>query len=301
MRRKMHIDHAHAPLRPIKYRRSRLSMLRKNLNRTSWPARIGLAVVILYAVMAIFAAVLAPFGEADVVSTEPFAPWSLVHLFGTDQLGRDVFSRLIYGARNSVGIAFITTTIAIFIGGSLGILSAISHPWLDYLLSTLADTLMAIPQLIFALILLALFGSSIPSIVLIIAVLSATQIFRLSRSLARNIAVMEFIEAAHLRGEKPPWIIAREILPNILPTLLAEFGLRFCFVFLTISALSFLGLGIQPPSADWGTMVRESATFISYGNITPLLPAIAIALLTVCINFVIDWFLDVASGLRDDQ
>lgn len=297
----MRIDHAAAPLRPIKYRRSRLSMLRKNLKRTTWPARIGLAVVILYAAMAIFAPVLAPFGEADVVSTEPFAPWSLVHLFGTDQLGRDVFSRLIYGARNSVGISFITTTIAFFIGGSLGILSAISHPWLDYLLSILADTLMAIPQLIFALILLALFGSSIPSIVLIIAVLSATQIFRLSRSLARNIAVMEFIEAAHLRGEKPRWIIAREILPNILPTLLAEFGLRFCFVFLTTSALSFLGLGIQPPSADWGTMVRESATFISYGNITPLLPATAIALLTVSINFVIDWFLDIASGLRDDQ
>jgi peptide/nickel transport system permease protein len=148
---------------------------------------------------------------------------------------------------------------------------------------------------------LALFGSSIPSIVLIIAALTATQIFRLSRSLARNIAVMEFIEAAYLRGEKPRWIIAREILPNILPTLLAEFGLRFCFVFLTISALSFLGLGIQPPSADWGTMVRESATFISYGNITPLLPAAAIALLTVSINFVIDWFLDIASGLRDDQ
>jgi peptide/nickel transport system permease protein len=220
---------------------------------------------------------------------------------GTDQLGRDVLSRLIYDARNSVGIAFVTTMIAFLVGCSLGILSAISHPWLDYVLSTLADTLMAIPQLIFALILLALFGSSIPSIVLIIAALTATQIFRLSRSLARNIAVMEFIEAAYLRGEKPRWIIAREILPNILPTLLAEFGLRFCFVFLTISALSFLGLGIQPPSADWGTMVRESATFISYGNITPLLPAAAIALLTVSINFVIDWFLDIASGLRDDQ
>jgi peptide/nickel transport system permease protein len=244
---------------------------------------------------------LAPYGEADVVSNEPFAPWSLAHLLGTDQLGRDVLSRLIYGARNSVGIAFVTTMIAFLVGCSLGILSAISHPWLDYVLSTLADTLMAIPQLIFALILLALFGSSIPSIVLIIAALTATQIFRLSRSLARNIAVMEFIEAAYLRGEKPRWIIAREILPNILPTLLAEFGLRFCFVFLTISALSFLGLGIQPPSADWGTMVRESATFISYGNITPLLPAAAIALLTVSINFVIDWFLDIASGLRDDQ
>jgi peptide/nickel transport system permease protein len=297
----MHISEAGLSLRPIRYRRSRLALLYKNLKRTSWPARLGLALVILYAAMAIFAPLLAPYGEADVVSNEPFAPWSLAHLLGTDQLGRDVLSRLIYGARNSVGIAFVTTMIAFLVGCSLGILSAISHPWLDYVLSTLADTLMAIPQLIFALILLALFGSSIPSIVLIIAALTATQIFRLSRSLARNIAVMEFIEAAYLRGEKPRWIIAREILPNILPTLLAEFGLRFCFVFLTISALSFLGLGIQPPSADWGTMVRESATFISYGNITPLLPAAAIALLTVSINFVIDWFLDIASGLRDDQ
>lgn len=289
-----------APL-TIRYRRSRLQLLGDSLKKTPLSARIGLLVVALYVTIALFAPVLAPFGEADVVSSEPFAPWSLSHFLGTDQMGRDVLSRLIYGARNSVGIAFVTTALAFFVGSGLGILSAISSSWLDHVLSVLADTLMAIPQLIFALILLALFGSSITSIVLIIAMLNATQIFRLSRLLARNIAVMEYIEAAYLRAESTWWIVTKEILPNILPTLLAEFGLRFCFVFLTISALSFLGLGIQPPSADWGTMVRESATFISYGNITPLLPAAAIALLTVSINFVIDWFLDVASGLHNDQ
>lgn len=286
---------------PIIYRRSRLGALRDSLRQTSLPARIGLVVVVLYVAMAVLAPVLAPFGEAEVVSTQPFAPWSLSSPFGTDQMGRDVLSRLIYGARNSVGIAFITTALAFLVGGGLGILSAIASARLDYVLSTVADTLMAIPQLIFALILLALFGSSITSIVLIIAVLNATQIFRLSRLLARNVVVMEFIEAAYLRAESTWWIVTREILPNILPSLLAEFGLRFCFVFLTISALSFLGLGIQPPSADWGTMVRESATFISYGNVTPLLPAAAIALLTVSINFVMDWFLDIASGLRNDK
>ncbi|MDX3975416.1 ABC transporter permease [Shinella sp.] len=289
------------PVRLVRYRRSRLEQVRAGLRKTSWSTWLGLAVIVLYAILAIFAPLIAPYGEADVVSSEPFADWSRTFLLGTDQLGRDVLSRIIYGARNSVGIAFVTTTIAFLLGGTLGILSAISPSWLDHLLSGLADTLMAIPQLIFALILLALFGSSIPSIVLIIAVLNATQIFRLARSSARNVAAMEFIEAASLRGEGTGWIIVREILPNILSMLIAEFGLRFCFVFLTISALSFLGLGIQPPSADWGTMVREGATFISYGDITPLLPAATIALLTISINFVVDWFLDIASGLRNDQ
>ncbi|MGX5723241.1 ABC transporter permease [Shinella zoogloeoides] len=288
-------------VRIVRYRRSRMEWLRAGLRKASWTTWLGLAVILLYAVLAIFAPLLAPYGEADVVSNEPFSAWSLAFPLGTDQLGRDVLSRLIYGARNSVGIAFVTTAIAFLLGGTLGILSAISPAWLDHLLSGLADTLMAIPQLIFALILLALFGSSIPSIILIIAVLNATQIFRLARSSARNVAAMEFIEVASLRGEGTAWVIVREILPNFLPMLIAEFGLRFCFVFLTISALSFLGLGIQPPSADWGTMVRESATFISYGDITPLLPAAAIALLTISINFVVDWFLDIASGLRNDQ
>ncbi len=290
---------AAAPL-PIRYRRSRTNLLRHNLRKAPVLAKIGLVVIGFYVVLAVCAPLLAPFGEAEVISSEPFSPGSLTHLLGTDQMGRDVLSRLIYGARNSVGIAFITTALAFVVGVGLGIFSALSSPWLDTMLSVIADTLMAIPQLVFALILLALFGSSITSIVLIIAMLNSTQIFRLSRLLGRNIAVMEYIEAAYLRAESTWWIVTREVLPNVLPTLLAEFGLRFCFVFLTISALSFLGLGIQPPSADWGTMVRESATFISYGNITPLFPAAAIAILTVSINIVIDWFLDVTSGLRND-
>ncbi len=284
--------------RPLRRRRSRLANSWRMLKKSPAATWFGLIVILIYALAAIFAPFIAPHGEAEVVSTQPFAPWSGEFPLGTDQIGRDVLSRLIFGARNSVGIAIITTTIAFVFGGTLGILSAITRGWFDQLLSSAMDTLMAIPQLIFALVLLALFGSSIPNIILIIALLDSTRVYRLARTTAMNVAVMDFVEGARLRGEKRSWIIRREILPNILPMLVAEFGLRFCFVFLTISALSFLGLGIQPPSADWGTMVREGATFISYGDITPLVPAAAIALLTVAVNFVVDWFLDKTSGLK---
>ena len=131
--------------------------------------------------------------------------------------------------------------------------------------------------------------------------LDSTRVYRLARSVAMNVVVMDYVEAAKLRGERIGWILFREVLPNIMPTMVAEFGLRFCFVFLTISALSFLGLGIQPPTADWGSMVRENATLITYGDITPLMPAGAIALLTVAVNFVVDWFLHKTSGLRDEK
>ncbi len=171
--------------------------------------------------------------------------------------------------------------------------------WIDQLLSRLVDILMAIPQLIFALVLLVIVGPSITNLILIIAVLDSTRVFRLTRAVAMNVVVLDFVEAARLQGEKLAWIMGREILPNIMPPLVAEFGLRFCFVFLTIAALSFLGLGIQPPTADWGSMVRENSTLINYGDITPLLPAAAIALLTVAINFVVDWFLHKTSGLKE--
>jgi len=211
-----------------------------------------------------------------------------------------MLSRLIYGARNTIGIAFVTTMLAFLLGGALGILASVLRGWVDEVLGRFVDVLMAIPQLIFALVLLSIVGTSVVNLVLIIAVLDSTRVFRLSRAVAVNVAVMDFVEAARLQGEKLGWIMSREILPNILPPLVAEFGLRFCFVFLTVSALSFLGVGMQPPTADWGSMVRENATLITYGDITPLLPAGAIALLTVAVNFVVDWFLHKTSGLRNE-
>jgi peptide/nickel transport system permease protein len=263
-------------------------------------AWFGMIVIACYALLALFAPLIAPYGESQVVG-DAYLPGSSAHWLGTDQLGRDMLTRLIYGARNTIGIALITVLLSFALGGTLGIMAAIFRGWLDQILGRIVDAVMSIPQLIFALMLLSIVGPSATNIVLIIAVLDSTRVFRLSRAVAMNVAVMDFVEAARLRGENTSWIMFKEILPNILPTLVAEFGLRFCFVFLTISSLSFLGLGIQPPTADWGSMVRENATLINYGRFTPLLPAGAIALLTVAVNFVVDWFLHKTSGLRDEK
>ena len=185
------------------------------------------------------------------------------------------------------------------LGSILGLLAAVVGGWLDQFLSRVVDILMAIPSLIFSLLLLTIFGTSVVSLILVIATIDATRVFRLARSVAQGIVVMDYIEAAKLRGEGLWHLVTREVLPNAMAPLVAEFGLRFCFVFLAISALSFLGLGIQPPTADWGSMVRDNATLITFGDITPLLPAGAIALLTVAVNFVVDWQLHRASGLKE--
>jgi len=261
-------------------------------------ARIGLFIVAVYVIASIFAPVLAPYGEREIVDIE-YAPWSAEHPLGTDNLGRDMLSRLIYGARNTVGIAFLTTLLAFFLGGLLGLIAATLRGWVDQLLGRLVDILMAIPQLIFALLILTIVGTSIPAVIIVIGVLDSTRVFRLTRAVSMNIVVQDFVEVAYLRGEGLWWIIRREILPNAMPPLVAEFGLRFCFVFLLISALSFLGLGIQPPTADWGSMVRDNATLITFGDITPLLPAAAIAILTIGVNFLVDWFLQKSSGLKE--
>jgi peptide/nickel transport system permease protein len=266
------------------------------LSRTPILAWTALIVVLLYLTAAVFAPLIAPYGEAEIVSREPFGPWSEQFLLGTDQLGRDILSRLVYGARNTLGIALVTTLLAFAIGVSLGTTAALARGWLDQVVSRAVDILMAIPQLVFALVLLTIFGTSIPNLILIMAVLDSTRAYRLTRAIAMNVVVLDFVEAAELRGESRLWILAREILPNIMPTLVAEFGLRFCFVFLTIAALSFLGVGIQPPVADWGSMVRENATLITYGDPTPLLPAAAIAVLTVSINVLVDWYVSRTSS-----
>ncbi|WP_217649499.1 ABC transporter permease [Natronohydrobacter thiooxidans] len=261
-------------------------------------AAFGLWVIALYILVAFFAPLLAPFPERAVVGTQ-FQPWDSAHWLGTDRLGRDMLSRLIYGARNTVGIAFATTALAFIVGSLLGIWAALRGGWLDQVLSRFVDALMAIPSLIFSLLLLTIFGTTVMTLIFVIAAVDATRVYRIARSVAQGVVVMDYIEAARLRGEGNWYLIRREILPNALAPLVAEFGLRFCFVFLTISSLSFLGLGIQPPTADWGSMVRDNATLITFGDVTPLLPAGAIALLTVAVNFVVDWQLYRASGLKE--
>jgi peptide/nickel transport system permease protein len=252
---------------------------------------IAAAVIVIYVLAALFAPLIAPFGEAQVVTEQPFAPWDGSFLLGTDQLGRDVFSRLIYGARNTIGIAVLTTTLAFLIGVSSGLGAALKGGWVDQVLARATDVVMAIPYLIFTLVLLAVLGASVVNLVLIIALLDATRVFRLTRAAAMEVVVADFIEVARLRGERTLWIGLHEVLPNIVSTLAVEYGLRFCFVFLTIASLSFLGVGLQPPTAEWGSMVRDTAVLIGFGVLTPLVPAIAIASLTVAINLLVDWWL----------
>ena len=293
-------------VRAIKARRSWLENARRELAKAPVSAWFGMIVILIYAVCAIFAPLIAPYGESDIVG-KAYELSSSQFWLGTDQIGRDLFSRLIFGARNTISIALVTTLVSFGVGGTLGVLTALRRGWLDQGVSRLVDAFLAIPVLIFALMLLAVFGKSILNLILILALLDSTRVFRLARAVALNVVVMDFVEAAKLRGERMSWIDFKEIVPNILPPLITEFGLRFCFVFLTIAALSFLGVGIQPPTADWGSMVSESKTLINYPVRyfpwipVPFYPAGAIALLTVAVNFVVDWFLHKTSGLRDEH
>lgn len=260
-----------------------------------------MVVVALYAFVAIFASGLAPYGEVEVVSRVPFEAWSSAHWLGTDQLGRDYLSRLIFGARNSISIALVTTIISFSIGCLLGVFSALVGGVIDQIISRIVDAVMSVPDLIFILMILSIFGSSIPNLILIISVLTSTRFYRISRAAALNVANLDFVEASRARGESLVWVSIHEIVPNILPLLLSELGMRFCFIFLSIAALSFLGVGIQPPLAEWGSMVRDNAALINMGDITPLIPAAAIALLAIAVNFVVDWMLHRASGLTEES
>ncbi len=287
-------------IRNIRARRSWGENAWRMLKTAPISAWFGMIVIVFYAFCAVLAPLIAPYGEAEIVG-KAYETASATFWFGTDQIGRDILSRVIYGARNTIGIALLTVFLSFSIGGVLGVYAAITRGWFDQIMSRLVDALMSIPVLIFALMLLAVFGKYIVNLIFILALLDSTRVFRLARNTALNVVVMDYVEAAKLRGEKLAWITLREIVPNILPPLIAEFGLRFCFVFLTISALSFLGVGIQPPTADWGSMVAENKTLITYGRAQPLIPAAAIALLTVAVNFVVDWFLHKTSGLRDEH
>lgn len=275
-----------------------MASLTRTLKTMPPTALFGLGVIATYAVTAVLAPLLAPFSEAEIVGAQ-FEPWSAAFPLGTDTLGRDMLSRLIWGARNTVGVAVVTTALAFSIGSVAGLLAAALGRWMDLALSRLVDVLMAVPSLILTLLALSALGPGVVNLILVVAVLDSTRVFRLARATAMNVMVLDYVEAARLRGEGTWWVILREVLPNIAAPLIAEFGLRFCFVFLTISALSFLGLGLPPPMADWGAMVRDNAALITFGDLTPLLPAASIALLTVAVNFVVDWMLHRASGLKD--
>ena len=257
-------------------------------------AQIGLAIIAINLLVALFAPWIAPYDQAAPVG-DSWADPDVHHWLGLDNLGRDLLSRLIYAARLSIGLTLVITALAFAIGIITGFAAAVAGGWIDLALSRVVDLMLSMPTLIFAFVVLSVLGTSIPVLVLTIALLDAPKVYRLARAVAMGLVNLEFVEAARLRGEGWWWIIRREILPNSIPPLTAEFGLRFCFTFLFVASLSFLGLGVQPPAADWGSMVRDYKDMIDYGSIAPIYPAGCIAILTIGVNFVVDWMLSVHS------
>jgi peptide/nickel transport system permease protein len=261
---------------------------------TAW---LGLVLTTGFVLAALLAPWLAPFGQAEIVGGV-WEPRSAEHWLGTDNLGRDLLSRMLYGARTTITIAALATALSFTLGSVLGFLAAVAGGWLDQLLARGVDMLMAIPTLIFALVVLSVLPASIPILILVMGILDSTRVFRLARAVAVDINVMDFVEAARLRGEGRSWVIFREILPNALTPLVAELGLRFIFAVLFLSSLSFLGLGVQPPDADWGGMVRENRDGIVFGIAAGLIPAAAIAALAISVNLVADWVLTRTTDLK---
>ena len=269
--------------------------------KLSWAGKTGVVVLIFWAIIVAIGPMISPYYEGDILDEElfmvpggdeypdtDFQPPSKIVYLGTDYLGRDTLSRILYGARTTIGISFIATLWAYVIGVTLGIAAAVGSKLLDMTLSRLNDAVLAIPSLMLALVMIAALGSTIPLLILLTGIIYAASVFRIARSLGQDVMVSDFVEAARVRGEGLWWIITREILPNIAMPLATDFGLRFVWIILFISALSFLGLGVQPPMSDWGSMVKENLPGLIYGSIAPIVPSLAIATLTISVNMIVD-------------
>ncbi|OBP77765.1 ABC transporter permease [Mesorhizobium loti] len=268
-----------------------------DIKRIPIPALIGIVLTAMFVLAAVFAPLIAPYGNAEIVG-DVWEPMTAAHLLGTDNLGRDLLSRMIYGARITLFIAVLATALSFSLGAILGFSAAVFGGWFDTLLSRLVDLLMSIPTLIMALVVLSVLPTNLVTLILVMGVLDSTRVYRLSRAVAVDINVMDYVEAAKLRGEGEVWIIFREILPNALSPLVSELGLRFIYAVLFLSTLSFLGLGVQPPDADWGGMVKENKDGIVFGIAAALIPAAAIAALAISVNLVADWILNRTTSLK---
>jgi len=267
------------------------------MSRIPLSALIGLAFTAAFFLAAILAPWIAPYGLMEIPG-KSWEPASSTYLLGTDKIGRDMLSRMIFGGRTTIFVASMATIVSFVTGSVLGFTAAVLGGWVDQVMSRLVDLFMSIPSLILALVVLSVLPTTLPVLILVMGLLDSTRVFRLSRAVAVDITVMDYVEAARLRGERTPWIIFREILPNALSPLVAELGLRFIFAVLFISTLSFLGLGIQPPLADWGGIVKENKEGLVYGISASLIPAIAISILAISVNLVADWVLNRTTSLK---
>ena len=248
----------------------------------------ALTVILLWAIVAIFAPQLAPYPVGKIVDMDYFGPMSSKFWLGSDYLGRDMLSRIIMGARYTLGIALGAVLIASTTGVIFGMIAAVTGGWFDAALSRFMDAMTSIPSKLFGLVVVAAVGSSIPALILTMAAIYTPGSYRFARSLAVNVNTMDFITVARIRGENIFYLTCSEILPNIIRPVLADFGLRFVFIVLLLSGLSFLGLGVQPPLADWGALVHENIEGLSTASAAVLVPSLAIASLTISVNLLID-------------
>ncbi|WP_377293414.1 ABC transporter permease [Rhizobium sp. SG2393] len=249
---------------------------------------IAFVVILFWAIVAIFAPQLTPYPVGKIVDLDYFGPMSAKFWLGSDYLGRDVLSRIIFGARYTLGIALAGVLIASSAGVILGMSAAVIGGWFDTALSRFMDAMISIPSKLFGLVVVAAVGSSLPSLILTLAFIYTPGSYRFARALAVNVNTMDFITVARIRGENTLYLAVSEILPNIIRPVLADFGIRFVFIVLLLSGLSFLGLGVQPPLADWGALVHENIQGLSFGSAAVIAPSIAIASLTISVNLLID-------------
>ena len=275
--------------------------LRELASQLTIPAAICLCIVVSFAGIALVAPWLAPYDEGAILTDDSFVPPGGDLLLGGDFLGRDLASRLVYGARVTLGLALAISTLAFLLGSATGFLAAVRGGWVDAVLSRMVDALISFPAIMIALIVISGLGSTFAVLIVTVALIDATRVFRVARALGMDIVVQDYVEAARARGEKLGWIMWHELLPNALAPLAAEFGIRFTYAILFISALSFLGLGVQPPHADLGVMVKENMQGLLYGSYAPIFPALCIALVTVSVNMLVDWFLKTMDAALPDE
>ncbi len=266
--------------------------------KLTWTGKLGVGVVAFWVIMVFIGPYIAPYDQAEILDMDSYLPPGApidgggTHWLGSDKNERDILSRIMWGARMTVGISFVATLLAYLMGVTAGIAAAVKKGWTDMILSRINDAILSLPTIMLGLLIVVALGSSIPILIGTAAVIYASSVYRIARAYGQEIMVMDYVESAQARGETIWWIIFREVLPNAAMPLATDFGLRLVFVVLFISSLSFLGLGIQPPDADWGSMVRSNLEAMQFaegwGVLAPIWPALAIASFTIAINLIVD-------------
>jgi len=262
---------------------------------------IGATIFVLFLLMALFGPMIAPYGANEQIVEDAREPPSADHWFGTDNLGRDVFSRVVLGARDVLALAGLGTLAAVILGTVIGLVSGYYGGWVDEVVMRFFDSLLSLPALLLALLLLGSLGPSRNSVLVVITVVYTPIVARVVRSVVLSVKTKEFVEAARVQGEPVWYILFREIFPSTLPALAVEASLRFSYAIFLVASLGFLGVGVQPPSPDWGLMVKEGRANFTQTPWALYFPAGAIAVVVIGVNLVADTLkqiLQVPSQLR---